>query len=67
MKRISTTANDISQYCEELQQRFATQGYKSEILDKQIKLVKKNRQERTLKSKRQYHLKRNKSPTSINI
>ena len=37
----STKLNDFNQYCEELKQRFVSQGYKPELINKHIKKVEK--------------------------
>ena len=37
----STKLNDFNQYCEELKQRFVSQGYKPDLINKHIKKVEK--------------------------
>ena len=63
----STTPNDFNHYREEPKQRFASQGYQPQLMNKHMKAVEKNGQEQTFKSKRQHHLKGNKNYASINM
>ena len=39
IKRICTNPNDFNEYCEELKQRFVSEGYKPELINKHIKTV----------------------------
>lgn len=48
---------DLSQYCEQIKQRFFNQGYKSELINRCIKTVEKWNRKELLKVKG-YHLKR---------
>ena len=41
IKRICTTPNDFNHYCEELKQRFVSQGYQPYLINKHIKAVEK--------------------------
>ena len=62
-----TTPNHFNHYCEEIKQRFVSQGYQPQPINRHIKIVEKMKKERTFKRKRQHHLKRNKNSASINI
>ena len=66
MKWICTTLNEFNHYREELKQGFASQGCKTEQINKH-KSSRKNEQEGTFKRKRQGYLKRKKNSASINI
>ena len=63
----STIRNDFNHYCEEPKERFVSQCYEPQLINKHIKAVAKNGQEQALKRKRQQHLKGNKNYPSIKM
>ena len=64
IKQICTTPNDFNQYYEEPKQRWNSQGYKPELINKDIRKIG---QEKNFRKRGQYHLKRSKNFASINI